>query len=180
MTDPTNQPETPPPPPSQPPSAGYPPPPPPSQPPGAGYPPPPPPMPYAGQAPPPVPLRNGLGIASLVLAIVGLLLCWSIVGGTVLGIIAVIFGFVGRGRARRGEADNGGVALAGIVLGFLSIVAGFVFLALVFLVFRQVGGGDYMDCLKKAGDDTSAQQQCADKFRQHLETQFSVTPTTAP
>lgn len=164
MTDPTNQPEAPPPPPSQPPGAGY---------------PAPPPMPYAGQAPPPVAPRNGLGIAALVLAIIGLLFCWSIFGGVILGIIAVIVGFVARGRVKRGEADNGGIAMAGIVLGFLSIVAGLVFVAIYFLVFRQVGG-NYIDCMNKAGNDTSAKQQCADEFRQHLETQFSVTLTTAP
>jgi hypothetical protein len=179
MTEPTNQPWTPPPPPGQPPGAGYPAPPP-GQPPGAGYPAPPP-MPYATGAPPPIAPRNGLGIAALVLAIVGLLMCWTVVGGVILGIAAVVMGFIGRGRAKRGEADNGGVALAGVVLGFLSVLAGLVFIAIyLFFWVEVIGGGDYVDCLNKAGQDATAQQQCADQFRHHLETKFSITLTTTP
>ena len=88
-----------------------------------GYPPPPPP-PYGGYpgypgysgypGPPQSEPKNGLGLAALILAIIGLLLCWSVAGGIVLGVVAVILGFLGRGRVKRGEADNGGVAIAGI------------------------------------------------------------------
>jgi hypothetical protein len=157
--------------------------PPPSQPPPPGGYPPPPPMPYAGQAPPPAAPRNGLGITALVLAIIGLLICWiPFVGffGLILGIVAVILGIMGRGRVKRGEADNGGVALGGIVLGVLAIIGALAAAALWFFAFKEVGGGDYIDCMNKAGNDTDAQRQCADEFKQHLETQFSVTLTTAP
>jgi hypothetical protein len=165
MTDPTNRPETPPPPPSQPPGAGY---------------PSPPPMPYAYQAPAPIAPRNGLGIAALVLAIVGLVMCWTVVGGAILGIAAVVMGFMARGRVKRGEADNGGVALAGVVLGFLSILAGLVFIPIYFYFIRETGFVDYYDCMTKAGQDQTAQQQCADQFERHVETKFSVTLTTTP
>ena len=174
MTDP-NQPESPQPPPSQPPPSQPPPP-------AGGYPPPPP-MPYAGQAPPPAAPRNGLGITALVLAIIGLLICWiPFVGffGLILGIVAVILGIMGRGRVKRGEANNGGVALSGIVLGVFAIIGAIAAAALWFFAFKEVGGGDYIDCMNKAGNDTDAQQQCNDEFRQHLETQFSVTLTTGP
>jgi hypothetical protein len=137
-------------------------------------------MPYAGQAPPPAAPRNGLGTTALVLAIVGLLFCWSVFGGIVLGILAVIFGFVGRGRVKRGEANNGGVATAGIILGFLSVIAGVVFIALYVWVFSLFGGGDFVDCMNKAGDDTAAQNKCADEFQHHIETKFSVTLTETP
>ncbi len=171
MTDPTNQPESPQPPPSQPP-----------QPPAGGYPAPPP-MPYAGQAPPPAAPRNGLGITALVLAIIGLLICWiPFVGffGLILGIVAVILGIMGRGRVKRGQANNGGVALSGIVLGLFAIIGAIAAAAIWFFAFKEVGGGGYMDCMNKAGSDTDAQQQCTDQFRQHLETKFSVTLTTEP
>jgi len=141
-------------------------------------------MPYAGQTPQPTAPSNGLGTTALVLAIIGLLSCWTIIGGIILGIVAVILGFVGRGRVKRGEADNGGVALAGVILGFLAIVAALVFVAIYAVlgltIFNQGGGRDYIDCMNKAGNDTNAQQECADEFRQDLETQFSVTLTTAP
>ncbi len=151
---------------------------PPPPPPGGGYPggyPPPPPQPYSGYAPPPAGPRNGLGIASLVVAIIALI---SVVGGVVLGIAAVILGFLGWQRAKRGEATNGGVAIAGIVLGILSIIEAIVVIVLSVWVFNEVGGTDYMDCVSRAGSDQEAVQRCVDQFQKKVEDQFSVTVTT--
>lgn len=142
--------------------------------------PPPPPQPYSGYAPPPIGPRNGLGIAALVVAIVGLVFCWTVVGGVILGVAAVILGFVARGRVKRGEATNGGVAIAGIVLGFLAIIVSLVFIPIWIGMFDEVGGSNYVDCLSKAGSDEQAIQKCADEFRQHVENQFSVTLTPSP
>jgi hypothetical protein len=158
------------------------PPPPPSQPPQYGaYPgsyPPPPPQPYAGYPPPPpAGPKNGLGIAALVVAIIALL---SVVGGVVLGVVAIILGFIGWGRARRGEANNGGVAVAGIVLGFLSIIEAVAVIGFIVWGFDRVGGTDYVDCLSKAGNDEQAIQQCADQFRDRVEDEFSITISPTP
>ena len=144
------------------------------------YPPPPPPHPYAGYAPPPVAPRNGLGIVALVIAIIGLVFCWTVAGGVILGLVAVIIGFVARGRVKRGEATNGGVATAGIVLGILAIIVSLIFIPIWIGVFRQVGGADYVDCLSRAGSDQQAIQRCADQFRQRVENQFSITVTPTP
>ncbi|MEV6261717.1 DUF4190 domain-containing protein [Streptomyces sp. NPDC051784] len=101
---------------------------------------------YAGQQPwGPAP-ANGLGIAAMVLGIIAVVgFCmWGL--GIILGILALIFGIIGRGRAKRGEATNGGMALAGIILGAVSIVIGAVFLG--FLIWAVAndeysGGSDY-------------------------------------
>ena len=162
-------------PPQYPPQPPYPPYPPPQ---GGGYPgsyPPPPPVPYAGYAPPPVAPKNGLGIAALIVAIVAL---FSVVGGLVLGVVAIILGVLGLQRARRGEATNGGIAIAGIVLGILSIIEALVVIALSVWAFNEVGGTDYMDCLSKARSDQDAVQRCVDQFQDRVENQFSVTLTT--
>ncbi|OCB07626.1 DUF4190 domain-containing protein [Mycobacterium vulneris] len=168
------QPAGPPPPPAYPygpPSGAYP----------GAYPPPPPPyggypMQPAARAP-----ANGLGVAALVLAIFGLLLVWSVIGGLMFGITAVILGVLARGRCRRGEATNSGVAVSGIALGIIACV-----LSLVFVViwtyfgarwFDDVGGRDYMTCLQQAGDDTAAQQRCEREFERRVEDSFGVTPT---
>ena len=174
MSEPENPetPPTPPPPPQGPPPQG----PPPSY--GAypgNYPPPPLQAPYGGYAPPPTAPKNGLGLASLVIAIISLL---SVVGGVVLGFVAVVLGFMGRGRAKRGEATNGGVAIAGIILGFLSIIEAVVVIGLFVWGFNEVGGTDYIDCINRAGNDQDAIQQCANQFTDNLETQFSITVTT--
>jgi hypothetical protein len=142
--------------------------------------PPPPPLPYAGYAPPPTGPKNGLGIAALVIAIIALVFCWTVFGGIILGLCAVIIGFVARGRVKRGEATNGGVAVAGIVLGFLAIIVSLIFIPIWIGVFKGVGGTDYFDCLSKAGNDEQAIQQCADQFRDRLETEFNITITPTP
>ena len=149
-----------------------------------GYPPPPP-MSYQGPYPgygPPAPTgpRNGLGIASLAVAIVALVSSFSVAGGIVLGIVAVVLGFAARGRVKKGEANNGGVALAGIILGFVSIVVGLAFIAIWVLLVKDTGAGDYFDCMSKAGQSQSAQHQCEDEFRQSVENKFSVTLTPTP
>jgi uncharacterized protein DUF4190 len=146
-----------------------------------GYPggyPPPPPQPYTGFTPPPVGPKNGLGIAALIVAIIGLVFCWTVFGGIVLGLVALIIGFVARGRVKRGEATNGGVAIAGIVLGILAILLGLVFIPIYYGMFEEVGGTDYVDCLSKAGSDQQAAQRCADQFQKRVEDKFSVTLTT--
>jgi Na+-driven multidrug efflux pump len=142
--------------------------------------PPPPPQPYSGFAPPPTGPRNGLGTAALALAIVGLLFCWTVAGGVILGLCAVIIGSVGQGRVKRGEATNSGVAIGGIVLGFLAIIVSLVFIPIWIGVFDAVGGTGYVDCLSKAGSDDKAIQQCADQFRDRVENQFSITVTPTP
>ena len=148
-----------------------------------GYPPPyppPPPQPYSGFTPPPTGPRNGLGITALVLAILGLVFCWSVAGGVILGLCAIIIGFVARGRVSRGQATNGGIAIAGIVLGFLAIIVSLIFIPIWIGLFDAVGGTDYVDCVSKAGSDQQAIQQCADQFRDRLETEFSITITPTP
>jgi Domain of unknown function (DUF4190) len=141
-----------------------------------GYPPPPQ-QPYAGYGPPPTGPKNGLGIASLVIAIIALL---SVFGGIVLGVVAVILGFLGWHRAKRGEATNGGMAVAGIVLGVLSIIEAVVLIGLAVWGFGEAGGTDYLDCLSRADNDEQAIQQCAEQFQDRVEDEFSVTLTPTP
>ena len=137
-----------------------------------------PPAPYGDyyQGPPPAP-KNGLGVAALVVAIIALIGSFSVVGGILLGIVAVILGFIARGRAKSGEATNGGVALAGIILGVFSIIAGLAFIAIWVSLFKEVGATDYFDCLQQAGQDRTAVQQCSDEFRQSVSERLSSAPT---
>ncbi|AQA05003.1 hypothetical protein BVC93_24270 [Mycobacterium sp. MS1601] len=176
------------------PEGGYPPPPPP----GAyqgGYPPPPP-QPYSagypgypgypgpdgmgGYGQPPAAPKNGLGIAALVVGILSLPAVLTVFGGFVLGLVAIVLGFIGYRRAKKGEATNGGIAIAGVVIGLLGIVLNAALIAFGVWGFLQVGGRDYFDCMQQAGSDTSAQMQCEDEFRGNLENRFSVTLTPTP
>ncbi|MGW0410915.1 DUF4190 domain-containing protein [Streptomyces collinus] len=66
--------------------------------------------------------NNGMGTAALVLGILSVVgfCAWPL--AIVMAILAVVLGSLGRAKARRGEADNPGVALAGIICGAASIV----------------------------------------------------------
>lgn len=100
--------------------------------------------------------NNGLGTTSLVLGIIALLAIVTVIGGFVLGIVALIFGLMGRGRVKRREADNGGAATAGIVLGSLAAVAS----AAIFLVFIVLAVDQIQDCV----DSGIPREQCEVRF----------------
>ena len=137
-------------PPAQPRAGGYPPqyhPPPPGP---GGYPPP----PHPGFTPSMPGPRNGLGLASLVLGLVALASSWFVCGGFILGIGAVATGIAGRGRVKRGEANNNGSAVAGILLGIFAIVIAIVIGGLVLAIYaghqncldHAHGRGEYAQC----------------------------------
>ena len=113
------------------------------------------------------PPRNGLGIAALVLGILALLTALFVVGGA-FGIAAIVLGFLGRGRAKRGEATNGGMALAGIVLGVLSLLLTVLVLVGVASLFQSEQFSNLADCLESAGNDRAAQQQCQAEFEEDV------------
>jgi hypothetical protein len=74
--------------------------------------------------------RNGMGTAALVLGVVGLVLVLLLLFspiGAFLGLLAVLFGILGLMRANRGEADNRGQAVAGLVTGGLALLLGIFF-----------------------------------------------------
>ncbi|WP_353943031.1 DUF4190 domain-containing protein [Streptomyces sp. HUAS MG91] len=98
--------------------------------------------------------RNGLGTAALILGVIGALsgvipfLFWL---AGILGVIALILGLTGRSRAKRGEATNKGVALAGAILGLVAMGLA-VFGA--YTTFKAVG--DAVDEINKSVSDTKA------------------------
>ena len=96
---------------------------------------------------------------------------------------AIVLGIMGRGRVRRGEADNGAVATSGIVLGALGVVLRLVMIGVAVMMgrwFMDWGGRDYFDCMQRAGSDQAAQMQCEDEFVTRIEDKFSVTLTPTP
>ncbi|MDQ1683831.1 MAG: hypothetical protein QOC82_568 [Frankiaceae bacterium] len=81
--------------------------------------------PYGGYQQPggyPTPQQNGLGTAAMVLGIIGLVLFFTVFIGIVCGVLAIIFGIIGRNRARLGQASNHGQATAGLVTGIIAVV----------------------------------------------------------
>jgi hypothetical protein len=78
--------------------------------------------PVSRQASPDGP-QNQFGVASVILGLIALMTCWLMIG-VPFGIAAVITGDLGRGRVKRGVANNPRTAITGIVLGAVAIAAG--------------------------------------------------------
>jgi hypothetical protein len=114
------------------------------------------------------PARNGLGVAALVLGILAVVTSITVVGGVVLGIAALVLGIVGRKRATRGEATNGGVALAGIITGVIGALLSIVLVALGAAAFFGTGGSDLLSCVKDANGNQTAINQCNADFQQRV------------
>ncbi|MFF9013880.1 DUF4190 domain-containing protein [Streptomyces sp. NPDC014870] len=108
-----------------------------------------------GMPPPFQQPRNGMGVTALVLGLVGLLfglIPFTFWLGAILGVMALVFGIVGHGKARKGEATNKGVALSGIILGGVTIVV-----SLVWLIVLVVA----VDEFEKTVDEEIAKQDKA-------------------
>ncbi|GBG38584.1 hypothetical protein NJB14197_34550 [Mycobacterium montefiorense] len=115
----------------------------------------------SNDSPAPVKPKNGLGIASLVIAAVALLSVWSVLGGVILGVIAAWSGLAARARVVRGEANNDAVAVAGTMLGIVSIVVALIFVPVwVGLIQVQIRQNNYYSCMAKAGPDRYLQRIC--------------------
>jgi hypothetical protein len=109
--------------------------------------------------------RNGFGVAALVLGILSII---TGLGGLVLGVPGLVFGILGRKRAKRGEATNGGVALAGIITSAIGLVLFAVYVTLLVVLFTSGAGKDFLDCVDAAGNNDAANQQCSDQLVRDL------------
>jgi hypothetical protein len=69
--------------------------------------------------------QNGMGVAALVLGIVGFAIGWCFFG--IPSILAIIFGALGIKRANQGLATNKSVAQWGMWLGIVGVALGLLF-----------------------------------------------------
>lgn len=129
---------------------------------------------YGGPAPPPVPAvprKNWIGSTALAVAVVGLAMCWSVLGGVLLGALAIVMGFVGRGRVTHSEADNRTVATSGIALGVLAIIVSLAIIPAWMRLAREVEMTTYLECSAKATDQDGA-RRCADGLQERIDEVF--------
>jgi hypothetical protein len=88
--------------------------------------------------------KNGLAIASMVLGIVSYPMCIIWYFGIVTALLAIVFGFMARSRINSGQTSVGaGMALAGIILGFVWFGLALIMLAFVLVVFVAAGSGNW-------------------------------------
>jgi Na+/H+ antiporter NhaD/arsenite permease-like protein len=75
------------------------------------------------------PRRNGMGTTALVLGVVALVLVVLLLFaplGAFLGLLAVLFAIIGLIRVNRGEADNRGQVVTGLITGAIALLLGVV------------------------------------------------------
>jgi hypothetical protein len=84
---------------------------------------------YPMYAPPPK--TNGMAVASMVVSIVGITMLACYGAGGVLGIVGAILGHVSRRQIRERQESGDGMALAGIITGWIATGLGLIVLALI-------------------------------------------------
>jgi hypothetical protein len=146
----------------------------PATPPGWGQPPGPPPPwgtptgpPAPWGAPPPVRPMDGVAVAALVLGLLALVTFFTVVGGLLLGTIAVALGARSLARARRASQPRPGLAVAGLVLGLLGALLS---AGLVALLSDELS--EYRGCMKESLS-VAADQACRDALERDIEDQFT-------
>ncbi|MDF2743799.1 MAG: hypothetical protein K0S88_5176 [Actinomycetia bacterium] len=119
------------------------------------------------------PRRNGMGTTALVLGVVALTLVLLLLFsplGAFLGLLAVLFGILGLMRANRGEADNRGQAVAGLVTGGIALLVG-VFLTISIGTWFATHVNDFNEfgrCMENAVG-SAAREECARQLSRELE-----------
>lgn len=120
---------------------------------------------YAGYNQQPVPQgSNGLAVAALVLGIFGLMATITIIGavlGIPVALVGVIVAIIAIVKAKNYPPGQGrrGLAIAGLVLSLLSLVAVVLVAIFTFSVFSETG---LIDCFKL--QDTVEIERCLDEF----------------
>lgn len=74
------------------------------------------------------PASNGFAVAALVLGIVSILGFWTFGIGVVFGVLAIVFGLLGRKKAKEMPGDGKrGLSTAGVITGVIGVVGGALF-----------------------------------------------------
>lgn len=93
--------------------------------------------------------KNSLAVWSLVLGILGFVAC-----GLFSAIPAIIVGGSAKRAVAAGQANNGGMATAGIILGWVATILSIIGLVLFFVIINSVGWDQFMDDIQ-SGDYTT-------------------------
>ena len=102
-------------------------------------------QPYGHAVPLHPPQGNGLAVTAMVLGIISVVLCWVWFLGGVLALLAIVFGALGMGRAKRANGAGKGAAVAGLVLGVVGLL-----LAIIFVIVAVIAIGAFTEYAKKS------------------------------
>ena len=125
---------------------------------------------------PPRPTSNGLATTGFVCGLVGFIIClipFGVFFGGIVAVVGIVFGFLGRSRAR--EVGTGrGMATTGAVLGITGLIIGVAWLFVFGSIFKNVRNNLEVH----EGDFVVTPQTCrADRFGT-LDASGTITNTT--
>jgi hypothetical protein len=123
---------------------------------GGGYPP--------GGGPVAPRYGGGMATAALVLGIIAILTSFTVIGGVVLGLLAIVLGIVAARRAKRGLAPGRGRAVAGIITGAIGLLLSVALIAFGVSLLNSSSVKNLQTCVKNANGDQAAIQKCDQEF----------------
>ncbi|MFJ3599555.1 MULTISPECIES: hypothetical protein [unclassified Streptomyces] len=116
--------------------------------------------PYGGQPPA---RTNGFAVAALVLGLLACLFFWTVVGGLLLGLLAVVFGVIAALRTRQGRAPRRVMAIVGAAFGALGLIGSVIVLVVAVSVFDSQEFKDLENCVERANGQ-AAEDRCMEDF----------------
>lgn len=111
---------------------------------------------------------GGMATAALVLGILAIVTSFTVIGGVLLGVLAIIFGIIAARRARQGLALGRGRAIAGVITGVIGVLLAVLLIAVGVSVFNSPAGKNLRNCLKDANGNQQKVQQCNDQYRDQV------------
>jgi O-antigen ligase len=111
---------------------------------------------------------SGLAITALVLGVLALVTSWTIIGGVLLGLGAIIVGLIALTRIRQGRGQGRAMAVIGIVTAVIGLLVAIGVIVLGASFLNSDTGQKLRDCLEQAGNDETAQAQCERDFEDDL------------
>lgn len=100
----------------------------------------------------------------------GLLAClffWTVVGGLLLGLLAVVFGIIAALRTRQGRAPRRVMAIVGAAFGALGLIGSAIVLVVAVSVFDSPEFRNFEDCMNQA-NGRAAEDRCTEDFIDEL------------
>lgn len=111
----------------------------------------------------PNPERNGLGLAALILGIVGMLFGMVPLTGFIafaVGVTGLILGLAGWSRVRKNKATNKKTAIFGVITSVLAVILGIWGMAIFFGALNDLGND-----LDNIGNDWNSFTECMDNAK---------------
>ncbi|PCG87268.1 hypothetical protein CIB93_03665 [Streptomyces sp. WZ.A104] len=120
--------------------------------------------PYGSHGPAPT---NGFAVAALVLGLSACVFFWTVVGGVLLGLLAIVFGIIAALRTRQGRAPRRVMAIVGASFGALGLIGSAVLLVWVVNLVDSEEFRNFERCMDRAVGQT-AQDRCTEDFLDEL------------